>query len=190
MTVMPPSRPTKAAKRRSPISVDLMGQRDAWLTWCAARSTTPSQAFRDLVRRVTESSGALPERPLSSTGAPEPSARRLSARVTGSELTEIQRRATAEHMKPARWLVGLIRSHLTHESQFGDAELSALSQSNAALRALGRNLNQVAKALNTSPHERLVFKVDLIEELDRSVKSHAEKVSKLLAANIERWGVQ
>ena len=105
-------------------------------------------------------------------------------------MAEIKRRAAGEHMKPARWLVGLIRAHLTRAPQFGDAELSALSQSNAALRALGRNLNQVAKALNTSPHERSLYKVGLIEELDRAVKSHAETVSKLLAANIERWGVR
>ena len=191
MIVRDGDRAVPLPKKRSPISVDLMGHRDAWLGWCAARSITPSQAFRDLVRRVTESSEtAGADRVLTSTGTPEPSAQRLSARVTGSELAEVKRRASAEHMKPARWLVGLIRAHLTRAPQFGDAELSALSQSNAALRALGRNLNQVAKALNTSPHERSIYKVGLIEELDRAVKSHAETVSKLLAANIERWGVR
>ena len=66
----------------------------------------------------------------------------------------------------------------------------ALAQSNAALRALGRNLNQVARALNTAPQERVLFKVELIEELDHAVKAHAETVSKLLAANIERWRIQ
>jgi hypothetical protein len=44
--------------------------------------------------------------------------------------------------------------------------------------------------LNTSPHERLLYKVELVEELDRAVKSHAETVSRFIAANIERWKIQ
>jgi hypothetical protein len=175
-------------KRRSPISVDLMGYKAAWLAWCRRQSTTPSQAFRDIVRRLTAAEQSEPPK-LRVTGPPERSAKRLSARLTASELVAVERLAAAESMKPARWLVALIRSYLTREPELGQAELAALSQSNAALRALGRNLNQVARALNTSPHERVLFKVELIEELDRTVKSHAETVSKLLAANIERWRI-
>jgi hypothetical protein len=175
--------------RSSTISVDLLGYKDAWLAWCAQQCTTSSHAFRSIVKRLTEHP-AHPERVLRSTGPAEPSAQRISARLTASELAEVNRRAAAEHMKPAGWLVGLIRSHLTHEPQFGQEELAALTQSTAALRALGRNLNQVAKALNTSPHERLLYKVELVEELDRAVKSHAETVSRFIAANIERWRIQ
>jgi hypothetical protein len=184
-----PEKQSEKNGRRSPVYVDLMDYKPAWLAWCRRQGTTPSQAFRDVVRRLTATTAQEPPT-LRVTGPAEASAKRLSARLTASELAAVERLAAAESMKPPRWLVALIRSYLTREPQLGQAELAALSQSNAALRALGRNLNQVARALNTSPQERVLFKVELIEELDRAVKAHAETVSKLLAANIERWRIQ
>ena len=179
----------RAEERRSPISVDLMSYKAPWLAWCRRQGTTPSQAFREVARRLTAAEPSESPK-LRVTGPAEPSAKRLSARLTASELAAVERLAAAESMKPARWLVALVRSYLTREPQLGQAELAALSQSNAALRALGRNLNQVARALNTSPQVRVLFRVELIDELDRTVKAHAETVSKLLAANIERWRIQ
>jgi len=82
-----------------------------------------------------------------------------------------------------------MRSHLTREPQFGGQELEALIESTTQLRYIGRNLNQVAKGLNASPHERLVYKVELIERLEEAIKGHTSVVSRLLAANVERWGV-
>ena len=80
-----------------------------------------------------------------------------------------------------------MRSQLTREPEFGDRELEALIQSTTQLRYLGRNLNQVAKGLNTTPSERLRFKVDLIERLETAIENHTNAVSRLLAANVERW---
>lgn len=80
-----------------------------------------------------------------------------------------------------------MRSHLTGEPELGERELEALIQSTTQMRYLGRNLNQVAKGLNTTPNERAVFKVDLIERLEAAVENHTKVVSRLLAANVERW---
>ena len=80
-----------------------------------------------------------------------------------------------------------MRSHLTREPQFGDRELEAVIQSTTQLRYISRNLNQVAKGLNASPNERLLYKVDLIEGLEAAIESLTHAVSRLLAANIERW---
>jgi hypothetical protein len=182
------------SKRRSTaVSIDLLGLKDQWIGWCASQDVTPSQAFRAIVQRLTGSSD-----PVIATPAPEATAfrctppgeatvQRVSLRLTASEQDAVVQRAGAAAMTPSRWIRALVRSHLTGEPQFGDRELEAVVQSTTQLRYLGRNLNQVAKGLNASPNERVVFKAELIERLEAEIKSHTEAVSRLLAANIERW---
>ena len=181
-------------KRRSTaVSIDLLGLKDQWLAWCAAQGTTPSQAFRAIVRRLTGTSDLAnatpaPEAKSLRTAPPgEEGAQRISLRLTASELRAVGHRAGAVSMTPSRWVRALVRSHLTREPELGNQELEGLIQSTTQLRYLGRNLNQVAKGLNSTPHERLVFKVELIERLESAIETHTKVVSRLLAANIERW---
>ena len=183
-------------KRRSTaVSIDLLGLKDQWIAWCASQGTTPSQAFRAIVQRLTRSRDPViatpaPEATALRTAPPgEPTVRRISLRLTASEQGAVVKRAAAAAMTPSRWIRALVRSHLTREPQFGDRELEAVIQSTTQLRYIGRNLNQVAKGLNASPNERLLFKAELIERLEAEIKSHTEAVSRLLAANIERWGL-
>ena len=182
------------SKRRSTaVSIDLLGLKDQWIAWCASQGMSPSQAFRAIVQRLTGSGD-----PVIATPAPDATAfrctppgeatvRRISLRLTASELGVVEQRADAAHTTPNRWIRGLVRSHLTGDPQFGDRELEAVIQSTTQLRYIGRNLNQVARGLNASPHERLLYKVDLIERLEAAIESHTHAVSRLLAANIERW---
>jgi hypothetical protein len=182
-----------SAKRRSTaVSIDLLGLKDQWIAWCASQGLTPSQAFRSIVQRLTGRSDpviATPAPALRTTLPGEATVQRVSLRLTASELDAVVQRAGAAAMTPSRWIRALVRSHLTREPQFGDRELEAVIQSTTQLRHIGRNLNQVAKGLNASPNERLLFKVDLIERLEAAIESHTHAVSRLLAANIERWGL-
>ena len=56
--------------------------------------------------------------------------------------------------------------------------------------ALGRNLNQIAKVLNTAPQNRTVFRVEVITELSRVIQAHTKKVSDVLRGTVERWQLQ
>lgn len=180
-------------RRSTAVSIDLLGLKDQWLAWCASQGVTPSQAFRAIVQRLTGSSDPVIATPaLEATAfrcAPpgEATVQRISLRLTASEQGAVVQRAGAAAMTPSRWIRALVRSHLTREPQFGDRELEAVIQSTTQLRYIGRNLNQVAKGLNASPNERLLFKVDLVERLEAAIESHTHAVSHLLAANIERW---
>jgi hypothetical protein len=182
-----------AQRRSTAVSIDLLGLKDPWIAWCASQGVTPSQAFRAIVQRLTDARDpviATPPSeatPLRTTPPGEASVRRISLRLTASEQGAVVQRAAAAAMTPSRWIRALVRSHLTREPQFGDRELEAVVQSNTQLRYLGRNLNQVAKGLNASAHERLLYKVDLIERLEAAIESHTNVVSRLLAANLERW---
>ena len=175
------------------MSIDLLGLKDQWIAWCASQGTTPSQAFRAIVQRLTLAGNRVIATPAPNaralrTAPPgEEGAQRISLRLTASELGVVGQRAAAASMTPSRWIRALVRSHLTGEPELGERELEALIQSTTQMRYLGRNLNQVAKGLNTTPNERAVFKVDLIERLEAAVENHTKVVSRLLAANVERW---
>lgn len=171
--------------------MDLLTYKQPWLAWCAQRSISPSNAFREVVAKLLRTVPKTPQQ----TGAvlpgePEKTVKRMEIRLTPSELDLVQASAAAEGFSPTRWVVALIRARLTNGAQFGQAELEALARSNLMLRAIGRNLNQIARALNTSPHERLVYRVDQIEAVDAAVKEHTRLVAQAMTANTERWRIE
>lgn len=176
---------------RTTVLIDLRGQKDAWVAWCARQGLSQADALRGIVSQLTERDAQVQSAPLRhSVGPAERGAKRLTLRLTSSELQAAGERADREGLTPSRWVVALVRFALTQEPQLSSAELLELRRSNAALQAIGRNLNQVAKGLNISPNERLLFKADLIETIDKSVKAHTETVAKVLAANVQRWRLQ
>ncbi|WP_241000716.1 plasmid mobilization relaxosome protein MobC [Pseudomonas viridiflava] len=63
----------------------------------------------------------------------------------------------------------------------------ALWESSGQLRAIGRNLNQIAKKLNEGMYQGL-SSVE-IKALSDYIYSHTEAVSKLQDASLSRWKV-
>lgn len=178
-------------KRDSRITVDLLEHKQAWLDYCESHGTTPSAAFRQIVQTVLRkqtgqsSTGLLPG-PVA-VDEPEKATVRKKIGLTPSEAERVEVAASAEGFSPTRWIVALIRAKLTGKPQFGQQELEALMQSNMRLLQIGRNLNQLAKALNTSPEHEHRVRVEMIERLTSDIKDHAQVVSNEMAANVERW---
>lgn len=177
-------------KRDTRITVDLLEHKQAWLDYCAANGTTPSAAFREIVVRLTANrSDTAAARPVAE-GEPEKQTVRKKIGLTSSESARIDEIAAAEGFSSTKWIIALIRAKLTGLPQFGQEELVALDQSNLRLLQAGRNLNQLARALNTSPEHRHLFRVELIEKLSAAFKEHAVHVSNLMTANVERWRIK
>ena len=66
-------------------------------------------------------------------------------------------------------------------------ELKVVGESNHQLRAIGRNLNQIAFAMNRGGHGD-----DLpaaVVSLATTLNEHTEKVSAVIRSNLERWRV-
>lgn len=173
-------------KRPTQVTMDLQGYKQDWLDWCKSQGLAPSDAFRRIVARLISRKGGVgaaevepyqPERPI----------RRKEVALTLSELARVEDIARAEGFSVSKWLAALVRARLTSHAQFGQHELELLARSNLQLLKIGRNLNQVAKALNTSPDDRQVYQVELIEELEATIKEHTKIVSDAMTANIERW---
>ncbi|WP_196484761.1 plasmid mobilization protein [Burkholderia diffusa] len=123
---------------------------------------------------------------------PEPPAlgdlkRRIEIRVTETEYHEMVRLATNAGFSVNAWIVAAIRAQLGNGPQLGQYELEQLSRSNSLLLAIGRNLNQIARVLNSTRESQSVDLTTAIESLTKQVEAHTMEVSTLIRANVERW---
>lgn len=173
-------------RRNSRITVDLLEHKQAWLDYCDSKGTTPSAAFRQIVSHLVAKQ-AVPDDRRSEDDQREKATVRKKISLTPSESEHVEAFANVGGFSSTRWIVALIRSKLTGKPQFGQQELEALAQSNMRLLQIGRNLNQLAKALNTSPEHEHRVRVEMIERLTATIKDHTQVVSNEMAANIERW---
>lgn len=174
-------------KRDTRVTVDLLNYKKPWLDWCQQQGLQPGDAFRKVVARLTARSaagGAI------RADAPEKPTVRREIKLTISEAERLDELAALEGFSPTKWVVSMIRARLTGTAQYGQRELELLDRSNMRLLAIGRNLNQVAKALNASPADYSLYRVELIEELQRAIKDHTRTVSDAIAANVNRWRIE
>lgn len=188
----PSPMPTASSERRTTtITVDLGDLKAPWQAWCQDHGVTPSHALRNAVRQAMDrkATQAPPPR-LRVTRRRERATARMKVNVTPSELAALRTCARHEGYQPTAWVVAMIRTKLTGEPHVGQPELAALTRSNQQLLALGRNLNQIAKVLNTSPQNRTAFRVEVITELSRVIQAHTKKVSDVLRGTVERWRLQ
>ncbi len=176
-------------KRTTTVTVDLGELKAPWQAWCQAHGIiTPSHALRNALRQAMDRRA---------TRAPAPRPRviqkrerataRIELNLTPSELAALKKIAGHEGYVPTKWLVAMVRTKLTGQPQVGQPELETLARSNQQLLALGRNLNQIAKVLNTAPQNRDAFRVEVITELSRVIQAHTKKVSDVLRGTVERW---
>ena len=75
-------------------------------------------------------------------------AERLSIRLLPNDRLLLRERASSRGMASATYVAVLVRSHLRQLTPLPVEELGALKRSIAELGAVGRNLNQIARALN------------------------------------------
>jgi hypothetical protein len=71
---------------------------------------------------------------------------RLSVRLRDDDLLILRDRAQARGMPAATYVSFLVRSHLRRLAPLPDAELQAFKGAIGELKAIGRNLNQIARA--------------------------------------------
>lgn len=163
-----------------------------WVDHCIRYGTTPSRGIRQVIGHLmAKSDQAAPVgKPTELQEHADLTRRRLEIRLTTSEYLCIQEFARQQGMSSNQWVINLIRANLVARPQLGMEELRVLGESNSRLLALGRNLNQIARQINTNPgvHER--FKTEQIENLSRHIATHTAQVTGVMRANIDRWTVK
>ena len=139
------------------------------------------QVLETLVRTSATESPAIRE-----SEDTELRAERMSIRLSPDDRLLLHDRATARGMPSATYVAVLVRSHLRKVTPLPTEELAALKRSIAALGSIGRNLNQIATALNAGgrlegpdrQHVELMLKIAV------GLRDH---VKALLIANETSW---
>lgn len=173
------------------LNVYLGALKTPWVDYCKSLGKTPGAALKEAIEQQLEKVAKLPpaktyqqtERALDV----EPKVR-FEILMTKSEKEAVCERSNLERCSQRRWIIDAIRAGLTKEPQFSMDEIDALGESNYQLLAIGRNLNQVAKALNEGRRDSVT--IESIYQLRGVIGTHTKKVSDAIRASLERWNIE
>lgn len=166
--------------------------RNQWLSYCQRNDKKAAATLRALMRYMIQDDMPLEVRQWISEqmeGQPDEGPKeRLEIRLTPTEYQAINSRAEAEGCSPQRWVINCVRASLTHEPQFTMETTKALWESSYQLRAIGRNLNQIARRLNEGKPGTV--KTEQLEKLAEFIYLHTDRVAAVQDASISRWGIE
>lgn len=130
---------------------------------------------------------SVPEVPLEDL-KPVPESGRLTIRLRSDDFLLLRERATARAVPSSTYVSLLVRAHLRSLAPLPANELAALKHSTAELGSIGRNLNQIARHLNTGRQVDGPTRADL-QGLLRVCMGLRDHVKALLSANLASWQV-
>lgn len=113
---------------------------------------------------------------------------RVSLRLQRDDRLLLVERAAARGMQPATYASVLIRAHLRDLAPLPAAELRGLTRSVAELSAIGRNLNQIAQAINRSEEVNLPGRQEVYGML-KICEALRDFTKDLIKANNDSWKV-
>ncbi len=192
-------------KSRNKTSFDLGELRGPWEAYLARNNLKAGEVLRQVVQQLSGADAAFNadhaspkvtklEKPYSVAERTERKERRhrVYLSLTPSEYRAVEERCRADGFdQVTSWAVALVRSQLTQEPQFSRREIEALGESNHQLLAIGRNLNQIAHALNATRGKSVdSYDREMVSELADAVKRHVRKVGDALRASIYRWTLE
>jgi hypothetical protein len=151
----------------------------------AREQVTESALVRELLETLVRASAT--ESPAG--GKPDDTelrAERMSIRLSPDDRFLLCERATARGMPSATYVAVLVRSHLRRLTPLPTEEFDALRRSIAELGAVGRNLNQIARALNAGGRSAGPGREDL-ELMLKIAMGLRDHVKALLIANETSW---
>jgi len=111
---------------------------------------------------------------------------RLYVRLDPNDRLLLNERAAAHGMPGATYVAVLVRSHLRHLVPLPKQELLALKNAVAELAAIGRTLNQIARAMNQGDRVTGPGREELRAML-QIVGAPRDHVKSLLAGNAKSW---
>lgn len=158
-----------------------------------ARSLSVSDFCRALLTRVlvAQEAPAPADAERVDSEVYEARTKRLTMQLTPSEHAGVVSRATAMGMKPYSWIMRLLRAHLTSMPQFNDDEFRALREATGELSYIGRNLNQLVRAVNLNMNSLDASSArDVAVKVSEAVSREQDLIKALLDQNLNRWGVE
>ena len=167
------------------------GFKDAFARFASSVGRSAPAALKAVVEQVVAAARIEPAE-LEVPKAPELRSERITVRFSKEELAEIEPRAQ-DFGNVRDWLVALARSQIAPDvPQFSPEALQVLYESNRELSAIGRNVNQIAHAVNLDLQQAGELRqsralVDELAGLKAAIAAHTERVTALCAASAARW---
>lgn len=160
-------------------------QKEAWQAFCHAQGVSESDMLGLMIQKVTAGAIAFDLK-----GLKENKTDKLTIRLIARDKDRITERAKAEGFTSrTAWLTAVAMANLNREPVLTESEIQALRTSNRELAAIGRNLNQIAKVLNTEFRESDKLNRQAVIALSEKIDSHREQIADLLKRNLNKWGI-
>ena len=153
----------------------------------AALSLSESDLLRVVVIDAMGRAGKTPAAvvPIADDGGID----RMTLRMAAFMLKNVRKRAKTRGMSASRWVASLVQTNLMRAPVMSDEEVEALRASNRELAALGRNLHQIARALNDSVNDTDRLQLQLLDALQESIRDNREVIRTLVRASLKAWAV-
>ena len=167
------------------LGVDL--KRD-WVRWCSERNLVPGKALRNLVEKAlvdgleltTSRSGEMVRVVVAKP--PDRGAKvGREVQFTPSENAAIEAVANAQGFAFQEWVVAAVRTALAKAPSYGQAELEALTQSNAHMAQVALDLAALRR------REGAGEDTVALGRLEGEIRQHVETVSAAMAQGAQRW---
>ncbi len=157
-------------------------------------SSLAAKLITDFVNEEKQLGKQADQQTLLSLSAPfidshEAKSEQVSVRLEPYYFAELNRMAAERFWRRGTYLGNLLRAHVDRRPVLCDLEVNAVRQVARQLADMGRNLNQIARKLNTSvEHAHLVASIDF-ELIKMLVELETNAVRALMKANVRGWGV-
>jgi hypothetical protein len=185
-----PATTSKISRAAGQVKVDLGEEaKRAWMQWCANRGLVPGKALRSLLERALADGPELGASPAGEAVrvvvAKQPDRGPKVGRevqFTPSENSAIEAAAKAQGFGFQDWVIAAARAALAQAPAYGQAELEALTHSNAHMAQIAVELAALRRRAESGG--------DLAEslaQLDGEIRRHVETVSAAMAQGAQRW---
>lgn len=151
-----------------------------------SQGMSESELLRSVVLVVTgQDSGS--EQPAVEPNAENIDTDRMTVRMPRFLMESMKARAKSKGMALSRWVTALVQSNLTGQPVMTVNELAELQASNRELAAIGRNINQIAKALNEAFYQTEQVRLDKLIELSQAITKNRSVIRALVRASQNAW---
>jgi hypothetical protein len=159
-----------------------------WVKWCQARELVPGKALRKLVEKalaegleLTTSVNGSKVRVIVGSKPDTGLKVRREFGFTPSEDKAIEAVALAQGFGYQEWVIAATRAALANSPSYGQAEIEAVTKSNASLVQI---LNELAALKRGEDDPDWVKRFEVLESL---IRQHVEQVSIAMAKGAQRW---
>jgi hypothetical protein len=161
--------------------------KERFTTFAHCQGLSESAALKRLVDAALLSSVAMLPKAIEAV-EPAPQGGKISVRLRTDDLLLLRERAQRRELPTSTYVSYLIRAHLRSLAPLPTVELSALKQSLAEVGAIGRNLNQIARAVNQGEAPTGPSRSDA-QALLRALTGLRDHIKALIHANLTSWEI-